>query len=151
MAIQTRLIVWETGDLWSVALRWQTGLRHGEIQHAASLREVGDLLREAPASLAFLEATSTTAEGVWRFLWESARTTPRPRIVVATPAETRGLADFFREVGALWVVRSPRRLDRLRPWLAPAPVDPNREDVLGDFPGTDAIWERLPWNTPFPK
>ena len=145
MAREPRLLIFETTGEWNVAIRWQTGLGTGEVRTLSTLLEARTAIRESPGTLAVLEATRATAEGVWRLIWELRRTCPSARVVVVLDAAVRDLADLFHEVGALWVASSPRRLDRLRSWLVPAgPATPDLQQATA-AEVKESLWARLPW------
>lgn len=136
-----RLLVCERDGYWATALRLAgppISLRIYELRNLIDCRRE---LEQSPASLVVVEATRTSIEGVWYLLQETQRSYPQARIVVVGGADVTTWHDLLREAGAVLVVDSPRRLDRVLR-LAQRHTErlPRAEMSL-----RDQVWSRLPW------
>ncbi len=123
------------GRLGPSAERW---LPVVETRVLSQCREVWD---EAPAAFFAVELASANLDQALDFLVELATSHTRARSAVLTSRSLATYEGLARELGAVHVAYSPRRLDVLLPiaqrHLAAAPHEP--------LPILDRIWRELPW------
>jgi hypothetical protein len=141
MSPHVKCIVCErTGNL-AAALRWHSADHPLPLAETRSLMAARAVLLESPASVFVLETTTANAEGVLRLLLEAANTCPAARGGVLLTAGCRSLAPLFWEIGALFVARSPRRIDRVVRLI-------QRQLSRQESPELsvrDKVWANLPW------
>ncbi len=140
--VQTaQFIVCEKTGSWAAALRWHQGARPLPLQETRSLIDARATLLKSPASILALEVTAANAEGVLRLMLEARRLCPDAREIVLLTNEVGVFAPLFWESGAVFVVLSPRRLDRV--------VRLVERHLAGqeapELSTRERVWARLPW------
>lgn len=112
--VPARIIVCETGSKWAVALRRQ--LRRDPDAAVRETRSLDDCWQEAtasPASVVVLEVTFSNLERVAATLPNHLKKLPRARAVVVGERRLAATEWLMRELGAVHVLFSPRRMSPL--------------------------------------
>jgi hypothetical protein len=130
------------GD-WAAALRWHSKGSPLPLRETRGLLAARAALLESPSSLLALETTAANAEGVLRLILEARSNCPASRTIVLLTSECSELAPIFWEIGALFVARSPRRMDRVVRLIRRHLLRQETEATESSF--RERVWEQLPW------
>jgi hypothetical protein len=137
-----QLIICEKRGIWAAALRWHQKSHRISMLGTRSLMDARSELQRAPDSVAALEATTASVEGVLRLLLESRLAWPRSRIIVLLTNEVAGFDELCWESGAALVVVSPRRLDLVMRFVQKCLA---MQEPL-EMTMRERVWTELPWN-----
>ena len=136
---RSRLILCEKTGQWAARLRSVMPVKRKWTLETRSLLQLGEALRDNPASLAIVEITAANLQpalqaiGDWRDRFRSSQ------FVVATERGREDFAWAAREAGAIGAV-IPRQLETVaRIWRRHAEHFPPKEDEP-----LQPIWDRLP-------
>jgi hypothetical protein len=135
-----RLIVCEKTERWALAWRGLTG-ESVAFWQTRSLAEVGERLREAPASVVALECPLDRVGEVCRWLERRVADFPQMRTVVLADPPLRPAECVLRTAGAQQVVYSPQALPAVTRWVV-RHLDQVPRVVV---PIRSWAWQKMPW------
>lgn len=138
-ALAPAIIVCEAAPRWSLAVRrW---LPEQKLKETRSLHDATSACETAPFSALVLEVTPRSAPQVVSTLVRLRLDLPHVQVVACAEWSSTNWALLLQEAGAAVVLRSPRQLLAVAPWL---------ERHLARAPKAtqswhERLWSRLPW------